>query len=79
MFITRTARVVLFSVMYVCVSVSLSVNVITPEPLEITKSSYDDKKGRQVRRFKPRKVKSLDRFTQDLCSMSEVGKIVEHG
>jgi len=41
--ITRTARVVLFSVVSVCVvclSVCLSLNTITPEPLEISSPNF---------------------------------------
>ena len=37
---THTARVVLFSVMSVCVFVCLSVNMITLEPLEILSRNF---------------------------------------
>jgi len=37
---THVARVVLFSVVSVCVFVCLSVNTITPEPLEISSRNF---------------------------------------
>jgi len=40
LFITRATRVVLFSAVSVCVPVCLSVNTVTPEPLEISSRNF---------------------------------------
>jgi len=37
---TRAARIVFLSAVFVCVSVCLSVNAITPEPLEISSRNF---------------------------------------